>query len=144
MQSLKNSSDLKKLLWITNYTFCNKYQLTGILIRTLHHHHHHRPWTSIYHVSFDKTNMGFHASVAGTFCKTFFTFTKTERRCDSEGQSIILSACITAFWLVIEAKFYTRGTCFIFARLVEHREFMKYGEPVVKLNIRAKHYNQCN
>jgi len=50
--------------------------------------------------------MDFHSSVAETFLpKNFFTFTKTGRRCDSTGQSVILSACITAFWQVIETIF---------------------------------------
>jgi len=38
----------------------------------------------------------------GSFAKIVFTFTKMERRCGSGGQSIILSACIVAFWLVTE------------------------------------------
>jgi len=44
------------------------------------------------------------SGVAKTFCEIFFTFTKTVRRCGSTGQSTTLRACITAFWLVIEAK----------------------------------------
>jgi len=54
-------------------------------------------------------------------------------------QSIISSDCITAFWLVIEAKFYTGCTFshnLIFARLVEHMESMENGEPIVKPNIK--------
>ena len=41
------------------------------------------------------TDTGFHACVAGTFCQNFFTL-HIGRRCGSAGQSVILSACITA------------------------------------------------
>jgi len=59
------------------------------------------------------------------FAENFFT---KMGRCGSIGQSVILSACITAFCLVIEAnQFYTGCTSshnIIFARPAEHVEFM--------------------
>jgi len=74
----------------------------------------------------------------GRFAKIFFIFTKMRRRYDSAGQSIILGACITAFWLIIEAKIYMGCTSchnLIFARIFEHMEFMEYGEPIVKPDV---------
>jgi len=82
------------------YKWAQSQKLSVIIFLSLCHHHHR--YTAIYHANFDKTNVCFHASVTGTFCQ--MSFTKTGRRCGSVWQSIILSAWITAFWLVIEGE----------------------------------------
>jgi len=66
----------------------------------LHHHHHHL--TSM--LALSRLTLAFTQTLLERFSKIFFTFTKTGTRCGSAGQSIILSARITAFWRVIKAK----------------------------------------
>jgi len=45
---------------------------------SIYHNHRHCHFTTTFHVSLDKTNMGFHASVAGTFCQNFHFHQKGE------------------------------------------------------------------
>jgi len=96
--------------------------------------HHHR-FSSRYHASLNMTDIDFHTSAAGTFCKIFFTFSKMGTY-GSPGQSVILSTCITAFLLVIEAKNYMDVLPVITLSLLDlHMEFMEHGQPIVKLDI---------
>jgi len=84
------------------------------------------------------TNKGFHASASDTFCKIFFTFTTMGWRCGSAGQSVILIACITTFWLVSEAKFLQRMyflstpyLSLVALALLTHQT-LEHGESIVK------------